>query len=654
MAGGAAGGRKGIVALALLVLVLVAAFVIRRRMASDTIATLLDRSGAVDRDFKSGVGKWQAAEPSARFTVGGGVRTSKASTATLELADDSKLRLESSTVIRFLDRPSSKKHAQHFDLEMGEANLETGNAAVDLETDIGAAVIGASTHITLTKSDEGTRYEVSVGTARFEGQDGKSVELGAGQGLVIGIGAAQLERYEVKKPEAPAPSAAPSAAPAPPPVDSAAPATGDVGAHITGGGASARAPGATKFSHLNAGDTTLATGTTLRLSSGTTADVSRGGQRATLRGAGEFTVAESGKPFIVAEGGGVSLTGSEAEVQVAVPGGSIVAKLGTRAEVGVQKDATHVSVTAGSLKLTTSAGEEELAAGEEATVGAKGATDVVGRGPGYVDFVVAPGASFAVHDPSPPTAVGFSVGGSCPEGAVVELAGQKSSRARGTGIVSLLFPPGARRYSIHCITNAGIASDVAASGSIAVLHDGGTARIPRTAPATLVDADGRNYTVLYQNLLPKLTVRWPNAPASGPFNVTLVAPGGKSSTFASAGASYTFPAGVLKEGVHRVTFDGGGTRSRETHFDIRFDNAAPTATLTSPQNGSFSPGSTVTVAGVSLEGFKISVGGTNLPLDDQLRFSGEAVVPAGQRALAVEFIHPSRGVQYYLRKSPGH
>ncbi len=54
----------------------------------------------------------------------------------------------------------------------------------------------------------------------FERQDGKSVDLAAGQGLVVGIGSAKIDRYDVKKPEEPTPlpSAAPSPRPPPLPV----------------------------------------------------------------------------------------------------------------------------------------------------------------------------------------------------------------------------------------------------------------------------------------------------------------------------------------------------------------------------------------------------------------------------------------------------
>ncbi len=640
--------RVGVAAL-VLVFVFVGAYLMRRKPAA--VAVLEESGGTVDRDFGKHVGAWQPAALRDRFFVGDGVRTDRASHAALKLDDDSELRLASSTVIRFLDKPSKSK-AERFDLQMGAASLETGKDAVTLDTDIGAATIAPGTKLSLVKGDRGTRYEVSVGMARFE-SGGQTVEVGAGQGIEVGIGNASIERYDVK-PEgsaAPPPSAAP--APSAEPVAEAKP-TGDVTAHVVGGGASIRAPGATTFSRLAAGNATIASGSTLRLARGTSADVALGGERATLRGAGDFVVAEANQPFIVTAGGGVSLTGADTELEVAVPGGSIVARLGARGDVTVKKDATHVSVASGTVDLKTASGDEELDAGEEGTLGAKGSAEVGGRGPGYTDFVVLAGQSFAVHDPHPPTAIGFNTASLCPEGAVAELVGQPGSRSRGTGVVTVLVPAGAHRYAVHCVGANGIQPETAASGMVGVLHDGGTARIPRTAPSTLVDADGRNYTVLYQNILPKISVRWPNAPAGGGYTLTVVSPGGKTATYGSSSPTYSFSSGAWRDGVYRVSFAGGSAKSKETHVDIKFDNAAPAATLTSPADGSFGPGQGVTVSGVALEGWRISVGGTALPLDDQGRFSGEAVAPAGQRALAIEFVHPSRGTHYYLRRGSGH
>jgi hypothetical protein len=57
------------------------------------------------------------------------------------------------------------------------------------------------------------------------------------------------------------------------------------------------------------------------------------------------------------------------------------------------------------------------------------------------------------------------------------------------------------------------------------------------------------------------------------------------------------------------------------------------------------------VSGAALPGFSVSVGGKELAQDGQSRFSEQLTAPAGQRALAIRFSQPGRGVHYYLRRS---
>jgi ferric-dicitrate binding protein FerR (iron transport regulator) len=639
------GAAAMIAILATLALVLTAGCSGCRR--STSVATLVEATGAIERDTKAALGKWGPAALHAEFFVGDGVRSGKSSRAVLMLSDTSRLNLDQDTVIRFRDRPSGSKK-EHIDLEMGDATLEVGGEPLSLETDVGVAVINAGSRILLRKTGDGVRYEVSVGLARFESTSGQT-EIRAGQGVSIGIGSATIERYNVVK-NAPSTSAPVPPAPAPDAGAMARTPSGTVSTRVVGGSASVRAPGATAFSQLAAGDGRVAAGSTMRLPAGVSADVDQGGQHATLRGSGEFIVAETGKSFIQAAGGAISFSGTAKEVTVTVPGGSMIVRTGASADVHVKADATQVAVTAGAVEVRSATGTDELLAGEQGTIGAKGTTEVVGRGPGYVDFLTSAGASFAVHDPSPPTAIGFSTAAVCPEGAVVELD-RGRARSRGQGTVGVLVSPGAHRYDVHCVDASGVRKDVATGGTISVIHDGGTARIPRTAPSTLVDTDGRNYTVLYQNILPKISVRWPNAPQASGYTLAHASPGGKSETLSSASPSYSFASGALREGAHRLTFEGGGGHSKATTVDIRFDNAAPTATLTSPGNGGFAPGATVMVSGAALDGWKISAGGKVLPLDDQLRFAGEVTAPVNERALAVLFENPHRGVHYYLRRA---
>jgi ferric-dicitrate binding protein FerR (iron transport regulator) len=611
----------------------------------EAVAVLREKTGAAERDTGKTQGAWQPAAPPASFFVGDGVRTGKDSTAKLELSDKSTLRLESDTIVRFLEHPSAPNRSR-LDLQMGEAVIETGSEAVSLDTDVGVAVLDPGTRLSLTKLDKKTRYEVVVGMARFEAKDGTSTDVAAGQAVFVDIGAARIERVAAAPP-ASASSAPTASSAAPEPEPKAAEAVGaDVTTNVAGPGASIRKPGEQGFARLSAGEGHFPGGSTVRLQQGTSADVSRAGQHVTLRGAGEFVVGAEGKPFIVTQGGGVALNGATSELEIAVPGGSILARLGAKGEAQVSRDSTRVSVTDGNVQLRGASGAEDLSAGEDGTLGKKGA-EVQGRGPAYVDLVVTPGASFAVHDPRPPTSIGFSTGAKCPSGATIQLGSGPRVRSNGA-TATVLVSPGAHKYSIRC---ASADEDVVASGSIAVLADSGTARIPRTAPATSVDTDGRSYTVLYQNLLPKITIRWPNAPPGSGYMLHLTSPGGKAETIPSSTPSHSFASGALREGEHHAYFEAGGARAKDTRIEIKFDNAAPTATLTSPANGSFQPGASVTVAGAALEGWKISVGGKDLPLDDQLRFSGPVTAPAGQRALAIEFVHPKRGLHYYLRRA---
>jgi len=265
------------------------------------------------------------------------------------------------------------------------------------------------------------------------------------------------------------------------------------------------------------------------------------------------------------------------------------------------------------------------------------------RGPEVIDMAAAAGESLLIHDPQPPTAIGFSTA-KCAGAAVVEVGARKLETV-GEGSVHASFPAGLNRYRVRCLTD----DKQIAQGTVSVLHDAGNRRLPTSAPATRVDTDGRRYTVLYQNLLPQMSVRWPGAPQSGPFALS-VRSGAAVQRFTSAAPSYSFTAGALREGSHELWFEAPGARSQNTVVIVQFDNAAPTASITAPANGSFAPGASVAIAGTALPGWSVSVGGQELAQDAQHRFSGQAQSSAGLRALAIRFESPQRGTQYYLRR----
>ncbi len=273
-------------------------------------------------------------------------------------------------------------------------------------------------------------------------------------------------------------------------------------------------------------------------------------------------------------------------------------------------------------------------------------------GPAIVDFYASPGDSFVIHDPRPPTALGFVVSGRCPGVAVlrVDPGRAKAQETVGESRVAAVFTGGAHRYALSCLKSNGEPGPRFAEGTITVVADAGSRQLPKSAPASNVDTDGRRYTVLYQTLLPKVSVRWPNAPTASSYALA-VRSGSGSRSYSSKAPSYTFPAGTLTEGDHTLVFEADGARSKATSVSIRFDNAAPTASIASPANGGFSAGSSVLVSGASLPGFSVSVGGKELAQDGQSRFSEELTAPAGQRAPVIRFSQPGRGVHYYLRRS---
>jgi hypothetical protein len=266
-------------------------------------------------------------------------------------------------------------------------------------------------------------------------------------------------------------------------------------------------------------------------------------------------------------------------------------------------------------------------------------------GPSRADVDVELGSSATVHASRPPVVVSMRAEGCA--GEAILAAGRR--RSRGAGRVNLSLPSGRHAYSMRCVENGVPNDEEIASGAITVRRDSGRAPVPRTAPTSVVDADGRPYTVIYQNLLPRIVVRWQAAPARGPFTLTFQRGGGRQQTLRSPRAR--FEVRGLPEGEHELVVSGGGSTSPATRVRIRFDNAATTASLTEPADGTFAPGSTVHVAGVAQQGWGVAVGRTELPLDAAYRFSGDVVAPADRDSLAVRLRHPRRGVHFYLRRA---
>jgi hypothetical protein len=279
----------------------------------------------------------------------------------------------------------------------------------------------------------------------------------------------------------------------------------------------------------------------------------------------------------------------------------------------------------------------------------------IGEGPDWADFSANAGDSFFVHVKNPPVALELRFEGKCQNGAVVQVG--KKFMSTGTSKANVLLGRGNKRYRVRCLDEEGRPDDDSvARGRITVLRDSGVSRLPRSAPSSVVETDGRRYKVMYQNRLPNISVRWPQAPAGQKYVLHMFRGGKKKTVIPTKRPEYVLSSGELKEGVHRFRYEAMGTMSRiskTTTIQIRFDNAAPKASIAEPRGGSFKPGARVKVSGVAVPGWKVSSGGRVLEMDEQHRFKGEVSHAAAYRALPLRLSHPKRGVHYYIRRAMG-
>ncbi|MFK8001729.1 MAG: FecR domain-containing protein [Polyangiales bacterium] len=303
-------------------------------------------------------------------------------------------------------------------------------------------------------------------------------------------------------------------------------------------------------------------------------------------------------------------------------------------------DAGIVDIGEEDAGVEEDAGEEDAGEGTES-----GGVDALAPGPARADLLLSAGGSVTIHAPTLPVRIGVSAPDCA--GQSVLRAGRRRALAV-DGEAHLALPPGRHRWTLTCAGNE------VSRGSARILRDGGTRRMPRIPPRNVIDADGRPYRVLYQNQLPSVLVRWAGAQGNPPYRLTLQRPGGSAITRTAATPRFEFRSGQVPEGTHSIQVrSASGDTSPTTRLTIRFDNAAPTASVSAPANRSFAPGATVTVSGTAAPGWQVRVGGQELPLGDQYRFNGEVTAPVNRDSLVLQLVHPRRGTHYYLRRADG-
>jgi hypothetical protein len=187
---------------------------------------------------------------------------------------------------------------------------------------------------------------------------------------------------------------------------------------------------------------------------------------------------------------------------------------------------------------------------------------------------------------------------------------------------------------------------ISARGDVRALEDPGTRDLPPRAPTSTVDTDGRTYTIYYQNQLPTIRVRWPNAPTAARYELKV----DKQITIVPK-PEYIFPSGSLRDGHHELTFAAEQRSSRMASVEVRFDNTTTTASLNTPSDRGFAAGDTVAIEGIALPAWKVSVDGGNIEKVTDGRFHGSIVTSANQPDFAVKISHPQLGTHYYVRRA---
>jgi hypothetical protein len=377
----------------------------------------------------------------------------------------------------------------------------------------------------------------------------------------------------------------------------------------------------------------------------------------TLPGAADVAIGAAGASLLRVQSGRVLLTSPAVGMRIDVPGGSIVlAAAGpgkVQGEIEVERQGARVASNQGQLQLRGKGGAMMVGSGESGTLDARGVATTDEIAPSAADVTIGAGESPVMHSPRGAVAVRVRFE-ACPADAIVELRSGVSTRrmfARGQGTSTAVLPlvVGAYKYDVRCVGGGGSAGE--RGGTIRVVRDSGAGRLARIAPVNMIDADGRHYSVLYQNLLPQMSFRWPGAPPSAAVSLHLERSSGVVQKFPATGGTVSLPSGGIREGSYKLWFDVEGAKSRspDTTVQIAFDNAAPAAEIQQPVDGQPSA-DTVHVSGVAAEGSTVSVGGAPVPMDPQSRFDGDVPgPPAGDRSIAIRIAHPAHGIHYYLR-----
>ena len=613
--------------------------------ASDVLATVSEVSGGVLQldDYAAPIA-WQSSGIGTQAKAGDALRTDVNATAHLRLADSSELTLQPASLLRF--RPTQDGQEPEFDLLQGTAFIQSGDKELPVRTTVGVATLRPGTRLQLQRSGDALHILLHVGEATFHTNAGADVVLKKGESLKLEIGPAIIRESQGLAASLPDKRSADSLL-----------------LEVPQGGVKARGPHERSYHELPSGTTALLPGTQLSVAPGSRAILRRADDSVELFGAGDYRVTGDG-PLVTTKRGKMHVQTKSRDILVVVPGGKIVARAadgGSEADVEVGETSARLAVARGRVTWTSGGTEKQIAPGEplEWSLPADGAETEHPDGtahtaqthepadpqqrkpPEVVSFSVPAGESFVVHAPELPVALGITAPSSCTGEAVVEL--NNGGKFRGSGVIKVWLDAATRSYSTRCADKP---ARSALRAQVRVLEDAGTRKLPARPPTSNVEADGRGYTIYYQNQPPDIHVRWPSAPDTTAYQLDV-----DGNVLKLTAAEHTFASGALADGQHRLTFSALSRRSRTTAVEVRFDNTAATASLNAPADRGFSAGSEVEIEGVLLPAWKVSVDGGTIERVGESRFHGRIVTSPSAPDFAVRLSHRKLGTHYYVRRA---
>ncbi|HEY5923546.1 MAG TPA: hypothetical protein VIV11_17820 [Kofleriaceae bacterium] len=582
-----------------------------KKSADPVIARLEQVTAQVER-MPRAEAPWQRGRIGDGFVLGSAVRTGAASKAKLSVGKSGKLDVDENAIVYFTRMPGSDR--SDLRIESGVAELETGDETIG----VGKAVLDANTRVRIEARPEGTSLVVTVGRATLD-----DTVVSAGEQISIGLAGKPSAEQRDAGIESPRDG-------------QTAIAVRDKAVRVT------TASGTTE---LAVGDHVIEPGAQLSVPAGGSVEVVRNGARVITSGPSELRIGD-GSALAHVGAGGVALHGDTTDAIVTVPGGKVSAKQGGNASLFVEGKTTAVDAQRGTTAIDSARGAKSLEAGQSALLTAAGDITLAPAPPARTVVTITAGESATLHDQRAPTPLRVAFDQVCPAGGSVQVAKDRAfklvvARSAGTGGANVRVPPGTYHYRVRCAGAKG------ATGTLRIAKDSGRTPLPKAAARTTVDMDGREYTILYQNLLPELTLAWRTAPRAAKYTFVIKA-ARADKRLASPTSTLKVPAGELREGSYKVWVEtDGNRRSEESRIVIEFDNAAHSASIDAVD----AAGNALRVKGTVIESSTVSANGTAIELDRHRRFNTELAPRDGEDGIGVRIAHPKAGIHYYVMRS---